>query len=65
MGWEYFYIFFIYTFFLSKIKINKKSYNILYLTNSVLNSSIILITTKSNDQMIEEMCKAINNLLVQ
>tara|TARA_B100001057_G_C22806922_1_gene933832 strand:- start:584 stop:1753 length:1170 start_codon:yes stop_codon:yes gene_type:complete len=57
-----FYIFFfIYTFFLSKIKINKKEVIIfsIFLIPYLI-SYIILITTKSNDQMIEEMCKAIN-----
>ena len=57
-----FYIFFfIYTFFLSKININKKEVIIFLITLiPYLISFIILITTKSNDQMLEEMCKAIN-----
>ena len=57
-----FYIFFfIYTFFISKIKINKKEVIIFCISLiPYLISSIILITTKSNDQMLEEMCKAIN-----
>ena len=57
-----FYIFFfIYTFFLSKINTNKKEVIIFLITLiPYLISFIILITTKSNDQMLEEMCKAIN-----
>ena len=57
-----FYVFFfIYTFFLSKININKKEVIIFLITLiPYLISFIILITTKSNDQMLEEMCKAIN-----
>ena len=57
-----FYIFFfIYTFFISKIKINKKEVIIFCISLiPYLISSIILITTKSNAQMLEEMCKAIN-----
>ena len=57
-----FYIFFfIYTFFLSKININKKEVIIFLITLiPYLISFIILITTKSNDQMLQEMCKAIN-----
>ena len=57
-----FYIFFfIYTFFISKIKSNKKEVIIFCISLiPYLISSIILITTKSNDQMLEEMCKAIN-----
>lgn len=57
-----FYIFFfIYAFFVSKIKINKKDV-ILFSISLIpyLVSFIILITTKSNDIMLEEMCKAIN-----
>ena len=56
-----FYVFFfIYSFFLSKININKKE-TIIFLIALIpyLISFIILITTKSNDQMLEEMCKAI------
>ena len=57
-----FYVFFfIYTFFLSKININKKEVIIFLITLiPYLISFIILITTKSNDQMLQEMCKAIN-----
>jgi len=57
-----FYVFFfIYTFFLSKININKKEVIIFLITLiPYLISFIILITTKSNDQMLHEMCKAIN-----
>ena len=57
-----FYIFFfIYTFFVSKIEIHKKEVIIFCISLiPYLISSIILITTKSNDQMMEEMCKAIN-----
>ena len=57
-----FYVFFfIYTFFLSKININKKEVIIFLITLiPYLISFIILITIKSNDQMLEEMCKAIN-----
>ena len=57
-----FYIFFfIYVFFVSKIKTNKKDI-ILFSISLIpyLVSSIILITTKSNDLMLAEMCKAIN-----
>lgn len=57
-----FYVFFfIYTFFVSKIKIHKKEI-ILFSISLIpyLISSIILVTTKSNDQMLEQMCKAIN-----
>ena len=56
-----FYVFFfIYTFFLSKINTNKKEI-IIFLVALIpyLISFIFLITTKSNDQMLEEMCKAI------
>ena len=64
LAWDgnIFYIsFFIYTFFISKISVNKKEV-IIFLISLIpyLFSSIILITTKSNDQMLEEMCKAIN-----
>ena len=64
LAWDgnIFYIsFFIYTFFISKINVNKKEV-IIFLISLIpyLISSIILITTKSNDQMLEEMCKAIN-----
>ena len=55
------YIFFYIHFFISKIKINKKEVIIFCISLiPYLISSIILITTKSNDQMLEEMCKAIN-----
>ena len=54
-------LFFIYTFFVSRIKINKKEVIIFSISLiPYLISTIILITTKSNDQMLEEMCKAIN-----
>ena len=57
-----FYIsFFVYTFFVSKIKIDKKEVTIFLISLiPYLISFIILITTKSNEQMLEEMCKAIN-----
>ena len=57
----FFIFFFIYTFFLSKIKINKKEVVIFSISLiPYLISFSILITIKSNDQMLEEMCKAIN-----
>ena len=57
-----FYIFcFIYVYLVSKIKIDKKEITIFFLSlTPYLISLFILMVTKSNAQMLEDMCKAIN-----
>ncbi len=60
-GSVFYIFFFIYVYLVSKIKIDKKEITIFFLSlTPYLISLFILMVTKSNAQMLEDMCKAIN-----